>query len=117
MRKVFRTGWLLLLIRCGPGYGYELRHELRGRDLELDRAVMYRSLREMEQMGWISSRWARSTAGPRRRVYDLTDAGRAELDRIAGEIQLARDAHEAFLQAYRTMPGGDAPGLTAVSDD
>ena len=87
MRKDFRTGWLLLLIRSGPGYGYELRHELRERDLELDRAVMYRSLREMEQLGWITSRWAQSTAGPRRRVYDITDAGRGELDRIVGEIR------------------------------
>ncbi|MEA2220214.1 MAG: PadR family transcriptional regulator, regulatory protein PadR [Solirubrobacteraceae bacterium] len=108
MRKDSRTGWLLLLIRAGPGHGYELRHALRDRALEVDRAVMYRSLREMEQMGWISSRWASSRAGPRRRVYDITATGLQELDRIAREIELARDAHDAFLQAYRTTVDGDA---------
>jgi PadR family transcriptional regulator PadR len=107
MRKDFRTGWLLLLIRAGPGHGYELRHELRERALELDRAVMYRSLREMERMGWISSCWASSKAGPRRRIYDITEDGLEALDGIVREIELAREAHDAFLEAYRATGDGD----------
>jgi PadR family transcriptional regulator PadR len=105
MRKDFRTGWLLLLIRGGPGHGYELRHELRERALEVDRAVMYRTLREMEQSGLICSRWASSKAGPRRRIYDITEAGLDELGRIAVKVEGARDAHDAFLAAYRRRDG------------
>lgn len=101
MSKDFRTGWLLMLLRDGPGYGYDLRRELHARALDFDRAVIYRGLREMERDGLISSRWTESEAGPRRRVYRLTDGGNAELARIAGEVGAARDGHEAFLDAYR----------------
>ena len=98
--KDFRTGWLLLLLREDPGYGYDLRRELRARELEIDRAVMYRSLRDMEKAGLIASRWADSEAGPRRRVYSLTEAGRQELERIVADVRRTRTAHEAFLLAY-----------------
>ena len=100
--KDFRTGWLLLLLRDGASYGYELRRELRERGLNLDPAVMYRTLRVMETAGLISSRWMHSGAGPRRRVYRLTAAGRSELARIADEVGEARDAQTAFLEAYGT---------------
>ena len=108
IRKEFRTGWLLLLLRDEPGYGYELRRALERRAIELDRAVLYRSLRTMEHAGLIASGWSRSTAGPRRRVYEITDAGRQELGRIAGSIELASRAHTAFLEAYDTVPPGSA---------
>lgn len=99
--KDFRSGWLLMLLRDGPGYGYDLRRELHARALDFDRAVIYRGLREMERDGLIASRWTESESGPRRRVYSLTKAGHAELARIAGEIGAARDGHDAFLRAYR----------------
>ena len=98
--KNFRTGWLLLLLRDGPGYGYDLRRELHARDLEIDRAVMYRGLRDMEQAGLIVSSWADSVAGPRRRVYSITGRGRTELERIVSDLRATRAAHEEFLNAY-----------------
>lgn len=101
MSKDFRTGWLLLLLRDGPGYGYDLRRELHARSLDFDRAVIYRGLREMERDGLIASHWTSSEAGPRRRVYRLTQGGHEELRRIAGEIEEARDGHDLFLRAYR----------------
>ena len=100
MSKDFRTGWLLLLLRDGPGYGYDLRRELHARELEFDRAVIYRGLRQMESSGLIASHWTTSESGPRRRVYRLTDAGNAELARIAAEIRTARAEHDAFLRVY-----------------
>jgi PadR family transcriptional regulator PadR len=100
MQKDFRTAWLLLLLRDGSSYGYELRRELGVQALELNAAVMYRSLRGMEQSGLIASRWVQSGAGPARRMYDITDAGQAELKRIAVTVGTARDAHSAFLAAY-----------------
>lgn len=99
MHKDFRTAWLLLLLRDGSSYGYELRRELDVRSTDLDPAVMYRTLRDMEQKGFITSHWMRSDAGPKRRVYDITEAGRDELARIAAVIRGMRDSHSEFLAA------------------
>ena len=49
MQKDFRTAWLLLLLRDGSSYGYELRRELTAREMHVDPAVMYRTLRDMER--------------------------------------------------------------------
>lgn len=106
MKKDFRTAWLLLLIRGGPSYGYDLRKELGRRAQAIEPAVMYRSLRGMERDGLIVSRWVRSEAGPARRVYHITEAGHAELGRIATAVAVAREAHDALLAAL------DEPGLT-----
>lgn len=100
MRKELRTAWLLLLLRDGSSYGYELRRELGIRVMELEPAVMYRNLRDMERDGLISSRWMQSDAGPRRRVYDITEAGHDELARSAAVIRSTRDADTAFLLAH-----------------
>ena len=104
--KDFRIGWLLLLLRSSTrGYGYELRRERGLRGVSLDPAVLYRSLREMESRTLIASHWVHSEEGPRRRVYSITAAGEAELARIAQAVQQARDAHDAFLSAYREHDG------------
>lgn len=100
MQKDFRTAWLLLLLRDGSSYGYELRRELTARNMTVDPAVMYRTLREMECGGLISSHWVASDTGPKRRVYDLTAQGRAELGRIAADIDRERQVQSEFLAAF-----------------
>ena len=102
--KDLRTGWLLFLLASSScSYGYELRRELGLRGVSLDPAVLYRSLRDMESRALIASRWIRSGEGPRRRVYEITAAGRAELVRIAASVEEARNAHDAFLVAYHEL--------------
>lgn len=103
-QKDFRIAWILLLLRNGSSYGYELRRQLGLRALKLDPAVMYRTLRELEGAGFISSCWMASDAGPRRHVYDITDPGRNALARYATAIRVARNAQNTFLGAY------DEPG-------
>lgn len=98
MQRDLRTAWLPLLLRDGSNYGYELRRALGARAMSLDPAVMYRTLRDMENAALISSRCVRSDSGPRRRVYDIT-AGGAELERVAAAITAARDAQTTFLVA------------------
>jgi len=100
MHKEFRTAWLLLLLRNGSSYGYELRRELAVRALDVDPAVMYRTLRDLERSAMIFSRWMHSDAGPKRRVYTITAAGRTELARTATSIRAERDGQSAFLAAY-----------------
>lgn len=104
MQKDFRTAWLLLLLRDGSSYGYELRRALAAREMNVDPAVMYRTLREMERGGLIASRWMASDTGPKRRVYDLTAAGREELVRIAATIEQERNVQSDFLAAFEQDP-------------
>jgi len=112
MQKDFRTAWLLLLLRDGSSYGYELRRELTAREMHVDPAVMYRTLRDMERSGLISSRWMASENGPKRRVYDLTQLGREELVRIAATIEQERNVQSDFLAAFgqdKPKPGHALP--------
>lgn len=98
--KDLRTAWLLLLLRAEPGYGYALRRELGARGLEVEPGALYRNLRELERDGLITSRWMEPAAGPRARVYTISPSGQRSLVMLAGAIELARDAHLAFLTAY-----------------
>lgn len=100
MRKDILTGWLLFLLSMRSSYGYELRREFGLRGLSLDPALMYRTLRDMESNGLITSRWVGSGEGPRRRVYEITAAGQAELPRAVSNVREVRDEYDALLAAY-----------------
>ena len=107
------TAWLLLLLEGGATYGYDLRRELRAHQLEVDAGTVYRRLRRLEKDGWVQSRWMGSVAGPQRRFYRVTPAGRRMLDAIAGLIAVIRDMHESFLQAYEQRPAADGAAVAA----
>lgn len=83
-----RRGWgqlalflrpaILLLLRQDPSHGYTLIEDLRREGLideDLDPAVVYRYMREMEEEGLLASEWDTSGGGVPRRVYRLTPAG------------------------------------------
>jgi len=100
-KKDFRAAWLLLLLRDGAGYGYVLQRRLGERGFSTERGAMYRTLRQLDGEGLISSRWMDPSHGPRRRLYELTPDGHAALGRIAATIESTRDAQTAFLTAYQ----------------
>ena len=68
---------LLLLLHYGPAHGYTLIEQLAGYGLaDVDPSAVYRSLRDMEDRGWVTSSWEEEqTQGPPRRVYHLTALG------------------------------------------
>lgn len=107
--KDIRTAWLLLLLRAEPSYGYVLRRELTERGLEIEPSTLYRTLRDLERDGFITSQWMEPTAGPRARVYTITDAGRHRLDLLAATIELARAAQNIFLTAYEASRAPPSP--------
>lgn len=100
MRKDILTGWLLFLLSMRSSYGYELRRDLGLRGLSLDPALMYRTLRDMESNALITSRWVGSGEGPRRRVYEITPTGEAELPLAVANVRAVRDEYDALLAAY-----------------
>jgi PadR family transcriptional regulator PadR len=69
---------LLMLQDKGRSYGYDLAANLRDyalTDAQIERAALYRTLRRLEENGYVVSTWNTRNGGPARRVYALTQAG------------------------------------------
>ena len=74
---------LQLLQSKGPSCGYDLYMELRDHaltDAEIDKAALYRTLRQLEANKMVTSNWEESHIGPTRRVYKLTKTGEQHLE-------------------------------------
>ncbi|RLC63619.1 MAG: hypothetical protein DRI48_08300 [Chloroflexi bacterium] len=69
--------FLLLLLQHELAHGYTLLEELGEFGLgAMDPSAVYRTLRGMEDRGWVTSTWDdQETLGPPRRVYRITDVG------------------------------------------
>ncbi len=65
---------LLLLLHFGEAHGYTLIEQLEDYGLgNLQSSIIYRTLREMEASGWVTSSWdLMGKQGPPRRVYRLS---------------------------------------------
>ncbi len=87
---------LLALLRDWNAYGYQLAQRLRAAGLPLfDQTTVYRTLRQLEKSGLVSSFWDTSASGPARRRYALTQAGEAFLTAWLETLQ----RYQQFLQA------------------
>jgi len=101
--KSFIQPSLLLLLEQAEGHGYGLMESLKTAGLaddSLNPSVVYRGLREMEERGWVTSRWDTEGSGPSRRVYRITPQGSAFLQSWASELQEMRGTLERFVQTY-----------------
>jgi len=75
------TSSLLAFLRQWNAYGYQLVQELGKAGLPgFDSTTVYRTLRQLERAGLVSSFWDTSESGPARRRYSLTKAGETFLD-------------------------------------
>jgi PadR family transcriptional regulator PadR len=86
MRLVLRPA-LLVLLAEGDSHGYELIDQLDQLGFDagsLDSSIIYRDLRDMEEMGLIQSTWDDESKGPKRRVYQIKEEG---LDRLRGWLE------------------------------
>ena len=112
MQRIIEVCLLVLLCRqdCDHCHGYVLGERLRGLgfdEREISVSTLYRSLRGMEESGWVKSSWAAGGPGPQRREYSVTDAGRTALDEWAGVLQKRRERIDMVLNAYTQL--GRAP--------
>jgi poly-beta-hydroxybutyrate-responsive repressor len=99
---------LLLLLSERPMHGYELLErlpELAREERRVDLGNLYRLLRSLEDEGIVSSEWDERVPGPAKRVYRLTDSGRALLDAWAGALAGAREVVTAFIDRYEGGKG------------
>jgi poly-beta-hydroxybutyrate-responsive repressor len=93
---------LLLALHKEPSYGYELLNSLGQYGLgHIAPGPVYRMLREMEAGNLIKSEWdTDSTAGPARRVYQLTDVGHRYLSEWVEYLRATEQSLRHFLDAY-----------------
>ena len=92
---------VLLLLRERPAHGYELLEQLP--ELTGERADMgnlYRFLRVLERDRIVSSAWDDEAPGPSKRIYELTDEGRALLDQWASALEGSQTRLDSFLRRY-----------------
>jgi PadR family transcriptional regulator PadR len=92
---------VLFLLAERPAHGYELLEQLP--ELTGERADMgnlYRFLRLLESEDIVRSAWDDDASGPSKRVYELTDEGRALLAEWAGALRDARERIDRFLTSY-----------------
>jgi transcriptional regulator len=63
------------------GYGIIQRiHQMSGEMLEVEQGSLYPALYRIEQKGWVSSRWETNETGRRAKFYQLTRAGKRQLE-------------------------------------
>ena len=98
---------LLAFLRGWNGHGYQLAKRLAEAGLPpFDVGTIYRTLRQLERSGLVSSFWDMSPSGPARRTYSLTQAGEAFLTAWTDVLQRYQ---RVFLSAI-SPPGRDEPG-------
>jgi PadR family transcriptional regulator, regulatory protein PadR len=89
---------ILAVVAAAPLHGYAIIEELKrrsGGELSLPEGTVYPALHRLEAAGLLSSAW--SDGSRRRRVYQLTRAGRRELAARRDEWTAFATAIEAVL--------------------
>jgi PadR family transcriptional regulator PadR len=74
---------LKLLARRGPLHGYAIATQIGSMSdemLRVEEGSLYPALHRLEEAGGIRARWTTSETGRRARVYEITAAGRRQLE-------------------------------------
>jgi poly-beta-hydroxybutyrate-responsive repressor len=99
-KKFVRPALMLLLLEQ-PAHGYELLERLQQLGFRrADPGGLYRNLRALEMDGLVSSSWQQSSAGPDRRIYELTRQGREDLHAQAKALAATSHTLQVFLSRY-----------------
>lgn len=92
---------LLAFLRNWNAYGYQLVQELAKAGLPaFDSATVYRTLRQLERAGLVSSFWDTSSSGPARRMYTLTKAGEGVLSLWVDVLSHYQSVLQRALRGY-----------------
>lgn len=99
---------LLAFLRDWNTYGYQLAQRLAEAGLTtFDFGTIYRTLRQLERAGLVSSFWDTSPSGPARRMYSLTKAGDTFLSAWIEVLQRYQNILQSASKAYENS----SPGL------
>lgn len=83
----------LALLAESADHGYALLERLRERGFDrVQGGTLYPLLRRLEERGLVEHRWLHEAAGPGRKEFAVTAAGRDELAQARAEWERVRDA-------------------------
>ncbi|MSQ24189.1 MAG: PadR family transcriptional regulator [Chloroflexi bacterium] len=102
--------FLLLEVMRGPSYGYDLIRQIAAagyRRAADEPGVVYKVLRSLEERGAIQSEWSTQGSGPARRYYQITEEGRALLNRRVHQLRRYRARLDHLLSDYTELTGDD----------
>lgn len=90
---------LLAFLNQEALHGYGLLEKLEKLGLSsINPSLIYRILRDYEELGLVQSDWDQdSTQGPPKRVYTITEAGKASLERAAESLEETIDRIKLIL--------------------
>jgi PadR family transcriptional regulator, regulatory protein PadR len=75
---------ILQTLRRGPQHGYALVQQIKRTSedlLQIEEGSLYPALQRMLKAGWVSAEWGLSARNRKVRVYQITAAGRKQLER------------------------------------
>ena len=102
----FLEACLLCLLKQESSYGYGLMEKLNLFEIDktsFDSSVIYRNLRNMEKRALITSSWADSPLGPKKRIYSITTAGEEALAEWVDILKKRQRIFESLIQCYDTI--------------
>ena len=105
MRLLLRPSLLMMLAEA-ESHGYELYDQLDelGFDSEcLDPSIVYRELREMEDLEWIRSTWDERSKGPKKRVYQIQARGKVRLDEWVEILGNMQNRMDTLINRYKKL--------------
>jgi transcriptional regulator len=79
---------ILKTLTWGPRHGYAVARWIRETtldELQIEDGALYTSLHRMQKRGWITAEWGLTPEGRRVKFYEISPAGRAELDAQAAQ--------------------------------
>ncbi len=82
--------FVLVVLATTGAHGYAITGELEEMGITsgtVDVGQVYRTLRDLEAAGIVTSAWSSEPVGPQRREYELTAAGYAALDEWAAVMK------------------------------
>lgn len=89
-RRRWMEPFVLVLLAGGAAHGYSITAQLEEMGIAggpVDIGQVYRTLRDLEEAGQVTSAWSNERIGPQRRNYELTPAGYTALDEWAAVMK------------------------------
>ena len=103
-RRRWIEPFVLVLLESAAAHGYAITGALEEMGItsgSVDVGQVYRTLRDLEAAGQVTSAWSTEPVGPQRREYQLTDAGWAALDEWAAVMKDRARLIAVFEKRYR----------------
>ncbi len=98
---------LYMLRQNGETHGYQLANSLQEHaltDAEIEGAAMYRTLRRLEEHGYVSSKWDIQSRGPARRMYSLNKDGERHLEEWVQVLENLSKSMIEFVRKAQAAP-------------